>query len=132
MMGHGYKEDTGHYHKVTENLPDVITSYPLKNGYFGVRGKGRLWIRNIKSKNPVATALDFYRRIAKGGQETELKSKNGFMTKMKDGTIISWRETSSSDGTPAVDINIKHSNEHGELKYQKIHFVKGVENNEKS
>ena len=27
--------------------------------------------------------------------------------------------------TPAVEINIKKSSDHGDIKYQKIHFVKG-------
>ena len=49
----------------------------------------------------------------------------GVYTKMKDGTILSYREVSSSDGTPAVEINVKESNDHGGIKYQKIHFVKG-------
>ena len=44
---------------------------------------------------------------------------------MKDGTIVSYREVSSSDGSPAVEINIRKSDEHGDIKYQKIHFVKG-------
>lgn len=35
------------------------------------------------------------------------------------------REVSSSDGSPAVEINIRKSDEHGDIKYQKIHFVKG-------
>ena len=50
---------------------------------------------------------------------------HGFYTKMKDGSILSYRETSSSDGSPAVEINIKHSTDHGDVKYQKIHFTKG-------
>ena len=39
-------------------------------------------------------------------------------------TIVSYRKVSSSDGTPAVDINIKKSKESGGVKQQKIHFVK--------
>ena len=35
------------------------------------------------------------------------------------------REVSSSDGSPAVEINIKQSTDHGDIKYQKIHFLKG-------
>lgn len=49
----------------------------------------------------------------------------GHYTKMKDGSILSYREVSSSDGTPAVEINIKKSTDHGGIKYQKIHFAKG-------
>lgn len=44
---------------------------------------------------------------------------------MKDGTILSYREVSSSDGSPAVEINIRQSDDHSDIKYQKIHFVKG-------
>ena len=43
---------------------------------------------------------------------------------MADGTIVTWREVSHSDGSSAVDINIKYSNNSGGLKRQKIHFVK--------
>lgn len=43
---------------------------------------------------------------------------------MADGTVVTWREVSSSDGFPAVDINIKKSTDSGGLKVQKIHFVK--------
>lgn len=42
---------------------------------------------------------------------------------MVDGTIITFRPISSSDGSPAVDINIKGSDNHGKLKAQKIHFT---------
>lgn len=49
----------------------------------------------------------------------------GNYTKMKDGSILSYREVSSSDGSPAVEINIKKSIDHGGIKNRKIHFVKG-------
>jgi len=45
---------------------------------------------------------------------------------MNDGTVITIREVSSSDGTPVVDINIKCSNHTGGLRSQKIHFVQEV------
>ena len=57
-------------------------------------------------------------------------SIKGATTKMSDGTIITWRKVSSSDGSPAIDINIKYSNDSGGLKRQKIHFVKERLNNE--
>lgn len=31
-----------------------------------------------------------------------------------------------SDGSPAVEINIKNSADSGGMKYQKIHFMKGA------
>ena len=45
-------------------------------------------------------------------------------TTMEDGTIINWRIVSSSaDKSPAVDIDVQFSNDHGDLVTQKIHFV---------
>ncbi|MBO4604233.1 MAG: hypothetical protein J5657_02895, partial [Clostridiales bacterium] len=83
---------------------------------------------HIKSDNPSVTAKDFYDRIAHGGIENEIIDRNGNIkgakTKMADGTIVTWREISNSDGSPAVDINIKKSTDSGGLKFQKIHFVK--------
>ncbi|MDO5307898.1 MAG: hypothetical protein Q4G03_00155 [Planctomycetia bacterium] len=45
------------------------------------------------------------------------------ITEMADGTYITWRKTSTSDGSPAVDINIVDGADVGGIKYQKIHFV---------
>jgi len=124
-MGHGYKGDTGHHHSITENLSSLTSSYDYHNGYFGEKGQGRNFVRNITSSDPIKTAQDFYDKAAHGGIEHLLENEKGQYTKMKDGTILSYREVSSSDGTPAVEINIKKSTEHGDIKYQKIHFVKG-------
>ena len=82
-------------------------------------------MRNIKSSNPAKSAKDFYDKVAHGGIEKQMSNGKGVYTKMKDGSILSYREVSASDGSPAVEINIKQSNDHGEIKYQKIHFVKG-------
>ena len=124
-MGHGYKGDTGHHHSIKENLPSLKSEYKYQNGYFGDPGQGRDFVRNIKSDDPVKTAHDFYDKAAHGGIEKEMSNGKGVYTKMKDGSILSYREVSSSDGSPAVEINIKQSTDHGDIKYQKIHFVKG-------
>ncbi len=55
----------------------------------------------------------------------EMNNGKGVYTKMKDGSILSYRQISTSDGSPAVEINIRGSTDHGTVKYQKIHFVKG-------
>ena len=128
-MGLGYKGDTGHQHSIGENVLDVSKDYPVNNGYFGIQGNSSdKHIRHIKSDNPSVTAKDFYDRIAHGGIENEIIDRNGNIkgakTKMADGTIVTWREISNSDGSPAVDINIKKSTDSGGLKFQKIHFVK--------
>ena len=124
-MGHGYKEDIGHYHSISENLPELISKYKYSNGYFGDSGKGRSFVRNIVSEDPIATSKDFYNKAARGGIEKEMSNGKGYYTKMKDGSILSYREKSSTDGSPVVEINIKSSNEHGDIKYQKIHCVRG-------
>lgn len=124
-MGHGYKGDTGHHRSIMENLESLTSSYKYNDGYFGDKGQGRSFVRNISSNDPVATAKDFYDKAAYGGIEKEMDNGKGYYSKMRDGSILSFREVSSSDGTPAVEINIKQSTSHGDIKYQKIHFVKG-------
>lgn len=128
-MGLSYKGGGFHYHSVSQNLPAMKKDYPIHNGYFGTKGNSKDdSVRHIKSSDPSATAKDFYSRISKGGVERDIVDKNGNIkgktTKMADGTVITWREISSSDGSPAVDINIKKSTDSGGLKIQKIHFVK--------
>ena len=124
-MGHGYKGDTGHHHSITENLSSLKSDYKYQNGYFGDPGQGRSFVRNIKSSDPAKSAKDFYDKAAHGGIEKQMSNGKGVYTKMKDGSILSYRAVSTSDGSPAVEINIKQRNDHGEIKYQKIHFVKG-------
>lgn len=124
-MGHGYKGDTGHHHTISENLLSLTASYKLNNGYFGLKGQGRSFVRNIASNTPTQTAKDFYDKAAHGGIEKTMANGKGIYTKMKDGSILSFRKISASDGTPVVEINIKASSNHCGIKYQKIHFVKG-------
>ena len=53
-----------------------------------------------------------------------MSNGKGKLVKMKDGSIVSHREISTSDGSPAVEINITRSEDSGGIKKQKIHFVK--------
>ncbi len=50
--------------------------------------------------------------------------QKGKRVTMADGSTLNWRKVSSSDKSPAVDIDIERSNDHGELVSQKIHFTK--------
>ena len=116
-----YKGGADHYHSISENISHVTETYPLQDGFFGVRGKGgSRAIRNIASKDPAATAKDFYDKIAHGGREKPLFKKdgspNGWETKMADGSIINWRPTSSSDKSPAVDIFVSRKSADGMIK----------------
>ena len=129
-MGTGYKGNTDNYHSITDNYATITNNYQITNGLFGQLGNSNTSnIRHITSIDPQQTAKDFYDKIALGGKQKGLYYKDGslkgYQTKMCDGTIINYRLSSSSDGTPAVDIDIQSSNNHGDIKTQKIHFVKG-------
>ena len=63
--------------------------------------------------------------IANGGKEKTCDGGKQKITQMADGTIITWRVTSHSDGTPVVEINIKGSSHTGGLKKQKFILIFG-------
>ena len=124
-MGTGeYKGGTVTYHSVGDNVSNTAKYYKYENGYFGDKAKKES-IRHIYSNNIQSTAKDFYDKITYGGIEADIPNGNGMVTKLSDGTIVTWRNISSSDGSPAVDINIKYSKNSDGVKQQKIHFVKG-------
>lgn len=128
-MGVAYKGGTNTYHSFSDNIGSLSSNYSLSNGYFGTKGESKdNKVRNISSSEPQVTAKDFYDKAAHGGIETPIYDKNGNIkgktTQLKDGTIITYRPVSSSDGTPAVDISITKTDPNGKVKTQKIHFVK--------
>ncbi len=128
-MGTCYKGNANHYHKITENLPSMKEKYNYHNGLFGESGQSKSrHIRNIASNDPNQTVQSFYDNLAHGGIEKPLYYKDGtikgYQTTMADGTTINWRKVSSSrDDSPAVDIDVQYSDDHGKLVAQKIHFV---------
>ncbi|MBO4476776.1 MAG: hypothetical protein J5757_00450 [Lachnospiraceae bacterium] len=129
-MGWGFKGNASHYHKISENTEALKNEYPFSDGYFGEKGdsKSNPHVRHIASDDPAKTAKAFYDSATYGGLESPLFDKNGNIigqkTSMADGSVISWRSASHSDGSPAVDINIERSTDSGGIKQQKIHFVK--------
>lgn len=127
-MGTAYKGNTKYYRSIGQNVMIVANKYHYENGRFGVNSKSTgNQTRNIFAGDPLSTAKDFYDKLALGGIEKSIH-KNGVeihFTKMADGTIVTMRKTSTSDGTPVVEINISGSNHTGGIQKQKIHFVKG-------
>jgi hypothetical protein len=101
----------------TTTTPDDVTPQPNENGYFGVKGQSSSSsVRNMPGGN--TTAQDFFDNITNGYINEENIAGGGIVRTMPDGTNITYRPSSSSDGTPAVDIN------HGSTYIpQKIHFV---------
>lgn len=127
-MGTTYKGNSKYFRSIGQNVLLASSSYVFHKGYFGensIHGGDRT--RNIFSENNMHTANDFYNKIALGGIEQEVND-NMKITRMADGTIITMRKTSHSDGTPVVDINIRRSTHTGGVKDQKIHFVLEVKN----
>ena len=121
-MGTTYKGNAQYFRSIGQNV--MVTSN--KYGFFGENSKhGSERIRNIFSIDNLSTAYDFYDKIACGGIE-KVVNNNMRITRMSDGTVITMREVSHSDGTPAVDINIKRSKHTGGVESQKIHFVQEI------
>ncbi|MBR4780292.1 MAG: hypothetical protein IK014_02930 [Lachnospiraceae bacterium] len=124
-MGTGYKGGSSYYRSVGQNILITSSHYEYKNGRFGVSSPSTgQRTRNIGSSDPLSTAKDFYDKIAFGGIEKTYKNGQLNITHMADGTIISMRTYSHSDGTPVVEININNSTHTGGIKEQKIHFIK--------
>lgn len=123
-MGHGYKGDTGHHHSISENIAATASKFPYHNGYFGVKSPdSKERNRNIECSNLASQSKEFYDTIAHGGIEQVLSNGKGHYTEMADGTVVTFRTVSSSDGTPVAEINIKRSSDPNGVKGQKIHFV---------
>ena len=122
-MGTCYKGNSKYYRSVGQNVLITSSSYQYLNGYFGENSiHGSKSTRNIRTEDNIKTANDFYNKLAFGGMEKRVND-NMKITRMSDGTVITMRKVSHSDGTPVVDINIKPSKHTGGVKGQKIHFV---------
>ena len=125
-MATGFKGNATYYRSIGQNILSTSSKYQYREGYFGTSSPhGGSYTRNISAEDNLGAATDFYNRIAYGGKE-KIYSDNMRITTMSDGTIITMRKISTSDGTPVVDINISRSRGSGGIKKQKIHFVKEV------
>ena len=125
-MGTGYKGNSQYYRSIGQNVLIVASKYKYVNGRFGDSSPSTgNQTRNIQSSDPVHTAQDFYNKLTYGGIEATYDNGNRKITQMADGTIITWRKTSHSDGTSVVEINISGSSHTGGIKKQKIHFIEG-------
>lgn len=125
-MGVSYKGGSPIYRSLRDNVESMISDpqYHFKDGYFGPKHKGSHFAHDLFFDDPVSAAKEFYDRIAYGGIEYEI-SEGNWTTKMKDGTYINFRIKTSSEGSPAVQIDIKESNDNAGIEYHKVHFSKG-------
>ena len=118
-----FKGGSPQYRSLGENISALKSSYSFKNGYFGEKGQGGTHTRNIASSDPVKTAKSFYDTASYGGIESRMENGKGYTSNMADGTVLSYRKVSTSDGTSVVEINIKKSINNSGVKHQKIHFI---------
>lgn len=105
-----------------DNLRSTTASFGLTNGYFGVKGSS-VGVREIHSRNHEATAKEFFNKIARGGLLDLKTISGGVVSRLQDGTVVSYRKITSSDNSPAVEIRFRKLNEKFGVRDQKIHFV---------
>jgi RHS repeat-associated protein len=87
------------------------------NGFFGNSGRnGSNKVRNMTGGNK--TAQEFFHDITQGFKSQKDLGNGKKLRIMDDGTTVTYRPVSHSDGTPAVDINGGST-----YKQQKIHFI---------
>lgn len=110
------------FRSLDQNVSSTVVVYHMTNGYFGVKGSS--WgIREIHSRNHEAIAKDFFNRIAKGGILDLQTIKGGVVSRLKDGSIVSYRKITSSNNSPAVEIRFRKLLSKYGINNQKIHFV---------
>lgn len=106
-----------------DNLTEAMSVVPLKkSGKFGEKSKkGSSYVRIFKCNDPAKTAYEFAAKATKGFVSMTTLQGKGFIARMADGTLVTYRYISSSkDRSPAVELRIKNLDR---VKSQKIHFV---------
>ncbi len=100
--------------KGTSNAPKFT---PNESGYYGAVGQsGSAKVRNMTGGNQAAK--QFFDEKTQGFKTERDLGDGKVLRIMDDGTAITYRPVSHSDGTPAVDINGGST-----FKQQKIHFI---------
>lgn len=106
-----------------DNLPELSERFALKpSGYFGSKTPRNGRVRIIESVDPAKDAYDF--QSPAGNNPSVFKVIDGgkeHVMRMRDGTIITYRRYSNSDGTPVVELSLVDA---PGVRNQKIHFVK--------
>lgn len=125
-MGCSYIGCAGSYHSIGDNLSNVEKDFERHGNHFGTKSsEGSSNVYEIFNKDQHKAAKDFYDRIAYGGVVI-LNLPSGQVAKMKDGTIITYRDATSSYESPAVSINVRESSDNFGIKTHKIHFIKEI------
>ena len=103
---------------INDNVAKMTGRFaPNEYGNFGIQGKN---VRVMKSEDPLSESASFYDLLGNGGEIKTIPGKAGTITKLDDGSRITYRVITSTEGSPAVEINVKNVNTF--IKNQKIHF----------
>ena len=109
---------------LSQKYSNTYGSVPEENGASEVREEIAEYTTGprIECRDPVSESASFYEQIGKGGEMRTIPGREGTVTKLDDGTRITYRVLTSSESSPAVDINVKRANTN--INGQKIHFIK--------
>ena len=122
-MGVGYT----HYIKtdIKQSLPITMLSFPYKDGYFFDKSEqgNNNNIRQCTATDPLYCSKDVFSSLTEDAFTQSDYSQGTIIAILPDGTAITWRASSSSDGSPAVDINPSSEAIKMGVKRQKIHFI---------
>ena len=116
-MGQAHPHVTGprNFADNLASLQSVFPDYPQGMKWELKKSKR---LTSIETDDPIADAT-LFAALASIGYISERASSNGFRRNLADGTIVGLRITTSSKGSPAVDLNIS-----SEKYIRKIHFTK--------
>lgn len=124
-MGAGFSSATRISCNIKDGLIQAKLTYNYNDGLFFDRSPKRHddYVRICESDNPIKTSKEFFEILTQNSFSNKQFKDKKIIAKMTDGTVITWREKSSSDGSPVVEINIKRCDSNSGLKNQKIHFT---------
>lgn len=102
-MGTGFKEGIKVYHSITDNIHKLSYKYQYADGLFGTPGN-KYPVREIYSSDHINESKKFYDLLSYGGLQTSFtKGKTvNLKTVMADGTIVTYRKTTSTENSPAI------------------------------
>jgi hypothetical protein len=116
--GGGYERSSNS--PLEKNIRGLGSRFPRsRSGYFGEPGASRD-VRRIRTRNPRKAAESFFRSARRGSEKVEEIKPGVRRAKFRDGSHVVYRKSSSSDGSPVVEIITKNARG---LKRQKIHFI---------
>lgn len=106
-------------HGFADNLESLRAQFPNYPDCFDWKLKKKKRLASVETEDPIATAT-LFAGLASDGCVSEVVTDVGYRRILADGTVVVLRVVTSSEGSPAVDLNIA-----GESYIRKIHFYKG-------